>query len=90
MERKIEAMSVITIELLSEQYEALLEIANQEKKSEKQICLDAVHEYLKQKENWLKEERLYSDLLRDQGWYQSTLLKVMMNTFMGKIPYDSL
>jgi len=47
-------MATITIELESKQYETLQKIANQEKKSEHQIGLEAIEEYLKQKEKLAK------------------------------------
>ena len=47
-------MSIITIELPSKQYEALLEIASQEEKSEHRIGLEAIEEYLKRREELAK------------------------------------
>ncbi|HIE29541.1 TPA: hypothetical protein EYP66_19905 [Candidatus Poribacteria bacterium] len=47
-------MSIVTIELQSKQYEAIMEIASQEKKSEHQICLEAIEEYLERKEKLAK------------------------------------
>jgi len=47
-------MSTIAIELESKQYEALLKIASQEKKSETQIGLEAIEEYLQRKEKLAK------------------------------------
>lgn len=44
-------MSIISIELTEEQRKALLEIASQDNKSENQICLEAIEEYLKRKKN---------------------------------------
>lgn len=47
-------MSIVTIELQSKQYEALLNIASQEKKSEHQIFLEAIKEYLERREKLAK------------------------------------
>ncbi len=44
-------MSIITIEITEEQRKSLLEIASKDSKSEKQICSEAIEEYLNRKKN---------------------------------------
>ncbi len=44
-------MSTITIEITEKQREALLEIASKDNKSEKQVCLEVIEEYLSRKRN---------------------------------------
>lgn len=42
-------MSIITIEITEEQRKSLLEIASEDNKSEKQVCFEAIEEYLNRK-----------------------------------------
>ena len=44
-------MSIITIEITEEQRKSLLEIANKDNKSEKQVCFEAIEEYLNRKKS---------------------------------------
>jgi len=60
-------MSIITIEITEEQRKVLLEIASKDNKSEKQVCLEAIEEYLSRKKNMALGREILLKLGRGLG-----------------------